>query len=47
MERMIQMAVAKEIHAMTESLPLDEVNTAITRVRAGQPRYRMVLSVDS
>ena len=47
MARMVQMAATKGIRPMTESLPLSEVNTAIARVRAGQPRYRMVLSTDS
>ncbi|MBW2269940.1 MAG: NAD(P)-dependent alcohol dehydrogenase [Deltaproteobacteria bacterium] len=47
MARMVQMVAAKGIRPMTESLPLQEVNTAIARVRAGQPRYRMVLSNDS
>lgn len=47
MERMMRMAAAQGIHAVTESMPLDDVNAAIARVRAGRPRYRMVLAVGS
>jgi uncharacterized zinc-type alcohol dehydrogenase-like protein len=42
---MLDFAARNQIRAMTEVLPLERVNDAITRVRRNEARYRMVLKV--
>jgi uncharacterized zinc-type alcohol dehydrogenase-like protein len=42
---MLQFSARHKIAPHVERMPLDEVNTAIARVRRNEPRYRMVLDV--
>lgn len=45
MQRMMQLVADKGIRAQTELMPLGDVNAAIERVRRGEARYRVVLTV--
>ncbi|MFQ6115131.1 MAG: hypothetical protein ACE5NG_13810 [bacterium] len=42
-QEMLGFSARHGIKAKTELLPLDEVNTAVAKVREGKARYRMVL----
>jgi uncharacterized zinc-type alcohol dehydrogenase-like protein len=42
---MLQFSARHEIAPLVQRMPLDEVNTAIARVRNNEARYRMVLDV--
>jgi uncharacterized zinc-type alcohol dehydrogenase-like protein len=42
---MLRFCGRHKIAPVVEKMPLDEVNTAIARVRANEARYRMVLEV--
>ncbi|MCC5840665.1 MAG: NAD(P)-dependent alcohol dehydrogenase [Opitutales bacterium] len=44
--RMLEFCARHGIEARTEHLPMSRVNEAITRLRDGRPRYRMVLDAD-
>ncbi len=45
MNEMLQFAARHKVTVKTELMPLDQVNTAIEKVRKNQARYRMVLSI--
>jgi uncharacterized zinc-type alcohol dehydrogenase-like protein len=40
---MLDFAARHGISAKTEAVPMDQVNSAIAKVRQGKARYRMVL----
>jgi alcohol dehydrogenase len=42
-QELLRLAVQHHIRPMTECYPLDDVNTAHTRLREGKVRYRAVL----
>jgi uncharacterized zinc-type alcohol dehydrogenase-like protein len=42
---MLQFSAEHRINTAVESMPLDQVNLALDKVRKNQARYRMVLTV--
>jgi uncharacterized zinc-type alcohol dehydrogenase-like protein len=44
MREMLAFAARHQIGAHTEAMAMDEVNAALDRLRAGQARYRVVLT---
>jgi uncharacterized zinc-type alcohol dehydrogenase-like protein len=46
-QEMLRFCARHRISPIIERMPLDEVNTALARVRANETRYRMVLDVSS
>ena len=46
MGRMLAFATAKKVFPLIEEMPLSKINEAAARLRAGKPKYRIVLLTD-